>query len=98
MEMSSDRRKDELQIELAEIQMMHQEWLGSFLGLLAVAFTVFGGLNALYYAPHLIHLRYFFLISMVGIVFVLIVILWFFSKRLKEIREKTKKLREKYLW
>ncbi|MCW4042598.1 MAG: hypothetical protein NWE90_02590 [Candidatus Bathyarchaeota archaeon] len=93
--MSLRNEDRELQIELARLQMRQQYVLGALFGLLAAEFSVFGVVYALYFMQEL---GLTFLAVWIGLLPIMLITIWFFSKLLDEIEAEAKKLKKKYVW
>ena len=95
MSLHNEDRK--LQIELTRLQMHFQYMLSCLFGLLAIEFSFFGVLYALYYTISG-ELKLLILVVLVMLLIPIMFTISHFGRKLRQIEKETKNLKSKYVW
>jgi hypothetical protein len=88
----------ELQIRLAELQADVQIYLTICFGLLAILFTVFVGLQQIYFTSSDIVAKNSTLVSMLVFPFLMFFAIRLYFKKVGDARKQMKELRKQYVW
>lgn len=92
---SEDR---EFQIEIARLQMEHQEAFGSLVGLVAIEFSVFGVFTTFALTSSVPHFQLVSLMVMIALVLVIFATVLIYSRQLIGIRQETVNLKNRFVW